>query len=76
MGAIGLMAVRWPRSAQVGAAGALAFVYGVWGLQNLRLVLVTDRYGPLMWGHVIACLAIGVLCAVHVFRLRTAPVTT
>jgi hypothetical protein len=71
VGAVGLLAVRWPTTAQVGAAGALAFVYGVWGLQNLRLVLVTDRYGPLMWAHVLACLAIGVLCAVHALRLRS-----
>lgn len=53
------------------SAAALAVVYGIWGLQNLRLVLVTDRYGPLMWAHVLGCLGIGIWAAVTAARMRS-----
>ncbi|MBO6935988.1 MAG: hypothetical protein JJ863_13470 [Deltaproteobacteria bacterium] len=70
VGIVAFVARRWPVGPQIGAAGALAFIYGVWGIQNLRLVLVTDRYGPLMWGHVLGCLGLGVFAAVTAMRLR------
>ena len=70
VGLIALSARGWPHRAQRGAALALALVYGVWGLQNLRLVLVTERYGSLMWLHVLGCLAIGLAALVAAVRLR------
>ena len=63
---------RWPPAAQVGAAWCLAFVYGVWGVQNLHLVLATDRYGGLMWAHALGCSALGVAGIVTALRLRGA----
>ena len=70
VGLVAWFARGWDPSAQRGAAVALAFVYGVWGLQNLRLVLVTERYRLLMWAHVLGCLAIGVAAAITAVRLR------
>ena len=70
VGLVAFAARGWPTGPKTGAAAALAFVYGVWGLQNLRLVLVTDRYGPLMWAHVLGCLALGAFGVVTALRLR------
>ena len=72
VGIIALLARSWPDRQKLGVAGALAFIYGVWGLQNLRLVLMTDRFGPLMWAHVALCLAVGVFGLVTALRLRAA----
>jgi hypothetical protein len=72
VGIVALLAHRWPDPQKRGVAAALGFIYGVWGLQNLRLVLMTDRYGPLMWAHVLACLAVGVYGVVTALKLRTA----
>lgn len=70
VGIVALMARNWPDRQKMGIAAALGFIYTVWGLQNLRLVLFTDRFGPLMWGHVIGCSAIGVWAIVTAMQLR------
>src|SRR5688572_15446635 len=68
VGLVALFARSAPPAQQRNAAIALTAIYVVWGLQNLRLVLMTDRYGPLMWGHVIGCLGVGIGAA----KLRAA----
>jgi hypothetical protein len=70
VGIVSLLARSWPGPQQRGIAAAIGFVYGVWGLQNLRLVLVTDRYSALMWLHVIMCLGIGAFGVVTALKLR------
>lgn len=70
VGLVGLFARSAPPAQQRNTAIALAVVYGVWGVQNLRLVLMTDRYGPLMWAHVLGCLAVGIWAGVEAAKLR------
>jgi hypothetical protein len=70
VGMVSLMARKWPDAQKVGIASAIGFIYGVWGVQNLRLVLFTDRFGPLMWAHVVLCLAVGIWGVVTAMQLR------
>ncbi|MBX3251718.1 MAG: hypothetical protein KF901_31360 [Myxococcales bacterium] len=71
VGIVALSARTWdegrPKTAMAWATG---FVYGVWGLQNLRLVLATDRFGPLMWAHVALCLGVGVSGVITALRSK------
>lgn len=76
VGIVALAARSWSDAPRYTMAAALGFVYGVWGLQNLRLVLVTDRYDALMWLHVVLCLAVGVWGIVTALQLRAAQSTT
>jgi hypothetical protein len=71
VGIVAWLARRWPDAQKQSVAAALAFIFGVWGVQNLRLVLVTERYGPLMWAHVLACLGVGVWGVVTALKLRS-----
>lgn len=52
VGVVALSARSWPNAQRAPIAAALGFIYSVWGLQNLRLVLATDRYDAPMWVHV------------------------
>jgi hypothetical protein len=55
VGLVNLAALRWDDvRAKRDVAGATAAIYGVWALQNLRLMF-TDRFVPFMWLHVIGC---------------------
>ncbi len=70
VGIVCLMARSWPQAQKRGVALAIGFIYGVWGLQNLRLVLMTDRYAAFMWLHVLMCLGIGAFGLVTAWQLR------
>jgi hypothetical protein len=55
VGLVNLAALRWSEARpRRDIAFATAVIYGVWALQNLRLMF-TPRFASLMWLHVLGC---------------------
>ena len=65
-----LLARGWPIEVLRQLTAVAGGLYLIWGLQNLYLMLMTDGFGPLMWLHVLLCLAVGAWGAQVAFELR------
>jgi hypothetical protein len=67
VGLCNLLALQWTNArAQRDVAAITALIFGVWCLQNLRLVM-GSAFRPLMWMHVIGC---GIACVWSVVSAR------